>query len=74
MAVDLIYKHQQKTYELMKEQFKKSKKAAYEFPTGCGKTFPGLKYMEDNPDKTALIIVPSTHIKEQLIDIISFNF
>ena len=33
--------------------------------TGCGKSFPGLKYMEDNPEKTALIIVPSTHIKEQ---------
>ena len=65
MAVNLTYKHQQKTYDLMKEQLKKSKKAAYEFPTGCGKSFPGLKYMEDNPDKTVLIIVPSTHIKEQ---------
>ena len=28
MAVDLIYKHQQKTYELMKESLKKNKKAA----------------------------------------------
>jgi len=65
MAVDLMYKHQQKAYELMKEELKKSKKAAYEFPTGCGKTFPGLKYIEDNQNKTVLIIVPSTHIRDQ---------
>ena len=65
MAVDLIYKHQQKTYELMQEELKKSKRAAYEFPTGCGKTFPGLKHVDENPDKTVLIIVPSTLLKNQ---------
>ena len=65
MAVDLIYKHQQKTYELMKEELKTSKRAAYEFPTGCGKSFPALKYVEDNPNKTVLIISPSTAINNQ---------
>ena len=65
MAVDLIYKHQQKTYELMQEELKRSKRAAYEFPTGCGKTFPALKHIEDNPNKTVLIISPSTAINNQ---------
>lgn len=65
MAVDLIYKHQQKTYELMKKSLEKNGKAAYVYPTGCGKSFPALKYIEDNPDKTATIVVPSNFIKKQ---------
>ena len=71
MAVDLIYKHQQKTYELMKESLKKNKKAAYVFPVGCGKSFPVLKYIEDNPDKKVLFVSPNLAIINQMKKYIS---
>lgn len=56
MSVNLIYKHQQKTYELMKEELSKGKRVAYVFPTGCGKSFPVLKYIEENPNKRILLV------------------
>ena len=65
MAVKLIYKHQQKTYDLMNKSLEERGRAAYVYPTGCGKSFPALKYIEDNPDKKATIIVPSNFIKKQ---------
>ena len=65
MSVELIWKHQQKTYELMKESLQTNKRAAYVFPTGCGKSFPTLKYIEDNPDKNILIVSPSRGINNQ---------
>lgn len=46
MPVELKWKHQQKTYELMKQELKRTGKAAYVFPTGAGKSFPALKYKE----------------------------
>ena len=66
MGVELIYKHQQKTYGLMKEALEKSKRAAYVFPVGCGKSFPVLKYMEENPDKKVLFVSPNLGIIYQM--------
>ena len=51
MSVDLIYKHQQRTHELMKQSLQEKGRAAYVFPVGCGKSFPVLKYLEENPDE-----------------------
>ena len=65
MAVELIYKHQQKTYELMKDSLEKNGRAAYVFPTGCGKSFPALKYVDENPDKKVSIFAPNLAIKNQ---------
>ena len=65
MAVDLIYKHQQKTYELMEKSLEERGRAAYVYPTGCGKTFPALKYIENNSEKSATIVVPSNFIRKQ---------
>lgn len=65
MPINLIYKHQQKTYEIMQENLKNSRKAAYVFPVGCGKSFPALKYIEDNPEKNVLIVTPSRGIINQ---------
>ena len=71
MGVELIYKHQQKTYELMKEALEKSGRAAYVFPVGCGKSFPVLKYMEENPDKKILFVSPNLGIINQMKKYIS---
>ena len=47
MAVELVWKHQQKAYELVKKTLKEKKRASFVFPTGCGKSFVVLKYMEE---------------------------
>ena len=60
--VELKFKHQEKIYEGMKQSLKEKKRAAWITPTGTGKTFPGLKYIEENPDKTVLIVVPNRAI------------
>ena len=65
MSVDLKYKHQRKTFELMKDALKAFKRAAYIFPMGGGKSFPPLKYMEENPDKKVLFVSPNIGIINQ---------
>ena len=65
MSVDLKYKHQQTTYKLMNEELEKTGKVAYVFPTGAGKSFPALKYIEDNPSKPVIIVAPSIAILNQ---------
>ena len=65
MSVELIWKHQQETYEKMIEQLSKTKKAGYIYPTSCGKSFPVLKYLEQNQDKRVLFLAPSIEIIEQ---------
>ena len=47
MAVELIYKHQQKTYDLMRGSLGPGKREVFIYPVGCGKTFPPIKYLED---------------------------
>ena len=71
MPVNLIYKHQQKTYELMNEALNKNGRAAYVFPVGCGKSFPVLKYIEDNPNKKVLYVSPNLEIINQIKKYIS---
>lgn len=65
MSVELIWKHQQETYERMIEQLSKTRKAGYIYPTSCGKSFPVLKYLEQNQDKRVLFLAPSIEIIEQ---------
>ena len=65
MPINLKYKHQAKTYELMLKELNEYGQVAYSFPTGAGKTFPSLKYLEDNPEENALIVVPTRVIKKQ---------
>ena len=66
MSVELKYKHQQKTYELMEDRLKTKGKAAFSFPTGAGKSFPPLKYIEEHPEENILIVVSSRAIANQL--------
>lgn len=70
MAVVLIYKHQQKTYVLLNNRLKTHNRVAFVYPTGCGKTFPPIKYIENallesNKELVSLILVPSLIIKNQ---------
>lgn len=70
MPIILKYKHQQKTAVLLRKRLKYHNRVAYVYPTGGGKTFPALEYVEEcenlsNGEKYALIIVPSLIIKSQ---------
>ena len=65
MPVELKWKHQQETYQAMKEQLKKTHKAAFIYPTSAGKTFPPLKILEENQDKRVLVLAPTREILEQ---------
>ena len=71
MPVKLIYRHQQKTYELMKKALAEHGRAAYVFPVGCGKSFPFLKYLEENLNKKVLYVGPSIAIINQIKKYIS---
>jgi len=55
----------QERYEKLIEQLSKTKKAGYIYPTSCGKSFPVLKYLEQNQDKRVLFLAPSIEIIEQ---------
>ena len=65
MSVELKYKHQQKTYELMGNRLETTGRAAFSFPTGAGKSFLPLKYIEENPEENILIVVSSRAIANQ---------
>ena len=71
MSVELIYKHQRKTYDLMKDALREGGRAAYVFPMGGGKSFLPLKYMEENPDKKFLLVSPNIGIINQFKGYIS---
>lgn len=74
MSVNLKYKHQQKTYQLMWQELEKYGMAAFSYPTGCGKSFPPLKYIEDylnhQQKGNTLIVVPYNIIADQFKDYI----
>lgn len=65
MAIEL-YPHNQKTYERMTEMFKTCTRVGIVQPTGTGKSFLYLKWIEEHPQDTFAILSPSTEIFTQL--------
>lgn len=65
MAVKLL-PHNAETYERMTEMFKTDKRVAVVQPTGTGKSFLMLKWIEDHPDENILVLSPSNVIFSQL--------
>ena len=61
-----LYKHNEETYEKMTHMFEAEKKVAVVQPTGTGKSFLILKWIEDHSDESILILSPSTEIFTQL--------
>ena len=71
MSVELKYRHQEKTYKLMKQYLKKHKRSAHIYPMGGGKSFPPLKYMEEYPGKKVLLVTPNIFLINQFKGYIS---
>lgn len=65
MAI-LLYKHNKKAYDKVTEMFKTKERVAVVHPTGCGKSFISLKWLEDNNDKNCLFVAPNLSIIEQI--------
>lgn len=65
MAVEL-YPHNQATYNRMIEMFESSNRVAIVQPTGSGKSFIYLKWIEDHPNNHIAILSPSNEIFVQL--------
>lgn len=54
--------HNVETYQKVIEKFKETKKVAVVHPTGTGKMYVALKLLEDNNEKKAIYVSPSTTI------------
>ena len=62
--------HNEPVYEKMKEGYKTSNMLAVVHPTGTGKSYLGLKLIEDNKDKKAVYVAPSNSILHNIKRII----
>ena len=65
MAIEL-FAHNKTTYHNMLMMFEKSSRVGVVQPTGTGKSFLYLKWIEDHPQDTFAILSPSTEIFTQL--------
>ena len=69
-----LYPHNIRSYEKIKEAFKSGEKiVGIVHATGTGKTYNALQLALDNKDKKTLFLVPSTSIKEHIIQQIQDN-
>ena len=60
-----LKKHNEEAYQKVKDMFKESNKAAIVHPTGTGKTYIALKWIEESQGKT-IYVAPSNHILNQV--------
>lgn len=65
MAV-VLYKHNKETYENIISAFEDNNKVGVVQPTGTGKSFLILKWLEDNTDDRFIVLSPSVEIFNQL--------
>ena len=62
----ILYPHNQTTYAQMVKMFETSNRVGIVQPTGTGKSFLFLKWIEDNPNDQFVVLSPSTEIFTQL--------
>ncbi|MDD3401838.1 MAG: Helicase associated domain protein [Hespellia sp.] len=65
MAI-LLYKHNEITYSNMRNLFQSHQRVAVVQPTGTGKSFLYLKWIEEHPEQRICVVSPSTYIFMQL--------
>lgn len=62
----ILFEHNQEAYIKLIEMYKTSNRAAIVHPTGSGKSYIPLKFMEDNPNAKILYLSPSVQILHQI--------
>lgn len=65
MGVEL-FKHNAIAYDKVTKMFETENKVAVVHPTGCGKSFISLKWLEENRDKRAIFLAPTVSILRQI--------
>ena len=65
MGVEL-FKHNAVAYDKVTKMFKTENRVAVVHPTGCGKSFISLKWLEENRDKRAVFLAPTVSILRQI--------
>ncbi len=65
MGIEL-YKHGAVAYDKVKKMFETEKRVAVIHPTGCGKSFISLKWLEENRNKKAIFLAPTVSILRQI--------
>lgn len=60
-----LKKHNEKAYQKIKDMLKETDRAAVVHPTGTGKTYIALKWIEETSGKT-IYVAPSNHILNQV--------
>ena len=65
MGVEL-FKHNAVAYEKVTKMFETENRVAVVHPTGCGKSFISLKWLEENRDKRAVFLAPTVSILRQI--------
>lgn len=65
MAI-VLFKHNQETYQNMKKMFETKNRVGVVQPTGTGKSFLFLKWIEEYPEDKFIVLAPSTEIFVQL--------
>ena len=68
-----LYDHNIRSYEKVKQQFKKDNIAAIVHATGTGKSFNALQLALDNKDKKMIYVVPYGSIIEHEKELIEQN-
>ena len=61
-----LFPHNQKIYQAVLKAFQETKRTCIVQPTGTGKSFIALKYIEDHPFQDILYLSPSTYIFEHI--------
>ena len=72
MAV-LLFEHNVETYEKMEKMFESTDRVGVVQPTGTGKSFLILKWIEDYAGDSIIILGPSNEIFSQLKDYASLT-
>lgn len=60
-----LYKHNKKAYEQVQKHLEKSNRTCVIHPTGTGKSFISLKFIDDNKGKNILLMAPTNVILDQ---------
>lgn len=65
MGVEL-FKHNAIAYNKVTKMFETENRVCVVHPTGCGKSFISLKWLEENKDKRAIFLAPTVSILRQI--------
>ena len=65
MGVEL-FKHNAIAYDKVTKMFETENRVCVVHPTGCGKSFISLKWLEENRDKRAIFLAPTVSILRQI--------